>query len=90
MPVDYPFHSPQMDGLQTVSEAIFSRLRLSSPQIPIVTVELGDTLNEPSARHLWGITRNVVNFAGTIRRLEAIWSILLCGSWTFWQHGYGC
>ena len=70
LPVGYPFHSPQIDVVQTVSEAIFSRLRLSSPQIPIVTAGEGELLNEPSAKHLWRVTRNVVDFAKTIRHLE--------------------
>jgi acyl transferase domain-containing protein len=76
LPVDYPFHSPQIDALQTVSEAILSRVRLSSPQIPIITAEQGGLLNKPSVKHLWDVTRNLVDFAKTIRQLEASGSYL--------------
>jgi len=71
LPVDYPFHTPQIDLLRTVSEAILSRVRLSSLQIPIITAEQGGFLNKPSAKHLWDVTRNLVDFAKTIRQLEA-------------------
>jgi len=71
LPVDYPFHSPHIDVLQTVSKTIFSRVCLSSPQIPIITAELGEFLNKPSTKHLWDVTRNLVDFAKTIRQLEA-------------------
>jgi len=43
----------------------------SSSQIPIITAELGEFLNKPSAKHLWDVTRNLVDFAKTIRHLEA-------------------
>src|SRR5260370_3145211 len=71
LPVDYPFHSPQIDVLQTVSETIFRRVCLSPPQIPIITAELGGFLDKPSAKHLGDVTRNLVDFAKTIRQLEA-------------------
>jgi acyl transferase domain-containing protein len=71
LPVDYPFHSPKMDVLRTASEAILSRLPLSSPQIPILTGDPGAFLKKVSANHLWDVTRNLVDFAKTIRQLEA-------------------
>jgi acyl transferase domain-containing protein len=70
LPVDYPFHTPQIDVLKTVSEAILSGVRLSPLKIPVITAEQGTLLNEPSAKHLWDVTRNFVDFAKTIRMLE--------------------
>ena len=70
LPVDYPFHSAQMDSLRSVSEAILSRVPLSAPQIPIITAQQGGLLQEPTARHMWNVTRNLVDFAKTIRQLE--------------------
>jgi acyl transferase domain-containing protein len=71
LPVDYPFHSPLMDCLQSVSEAVFGRVSLSPPLIPIITAQQGGVLKEVTARHLWDVTRNVVDFAKTIRQLES-------------------
>jgi acyl transferase domain-containing protein len=71
LPVDYPFHTPQIDLVRTVSEAILGQLRISPPQIPIITAEQGAVLSEPSAKHLWDVTRNFVDFTKTIRQLEA-------------------
>jgi acyl transferase domain-containing protein len=71
LPVDYPFHSPQMDSLQSVSEAVLNRVPLSAPQIPIITAQQGELLKEPTPRHMWDVTRNLVNFAKTIRQLES-------------------
>jgi acyl transferase domain-containing protein len=71
LPVDYPFHTPQIDVVRTVSEAILGQVRISPPQVPIVTAEQGAFLQEPSAKHLWDVTRNFVDFAKTIRQLEA-------------------
>ncbi len=71
LPVDYPFHTPQIDLVQTVSEAVLGQMRISPPQIPIISAEQGALLNEPSAKHLWDVTRNFVDFAKTIRQLEA-------------------
>src|SRR3984957_16462903 len=62
LPVDYPFHSPQMDGLQNVSETILGRVPLSAPQIPIISAQQGGLLKEPTARHMWDVTRNLVVF----------------------------
>jgi acyl transferase domain-containing protein len=70
LPVDYPFHSPQIDVLRSISEAIFNQVAFSSPAIPIITAEEGGFLNKPSAKHLWDVTRNPVDFAKTIGRLE--------------------
>jgi bacillaene synthase trans-acting acyltransferase len=70
LPVDYPFHSPQMDSLQRVSEAILGQAPLSAPKIPIITAQQGGFLKEPSARHMWDVTRNLVDFAQTIRWRE--------------------
>jgi acyl transferase domain-containing protein len=70
LPLDYPFHTPHVDVLKTVSETILSRVPVSSPQIPIITAKQGAFLNEPSAKHLWDATRNLVDFAKTIRQLE--------------------
>jgi acyl transferase domain-containing protein len=71
LPVDYPFHSPEIDVLQTVSEAIFSRVRYSEPGIPIVTATEEGFLSKSFVKHMWGVTRNLVDFVKTIRRLEA-------------------
>ncbi len=71
LPVDYPFHTPQIDAVRTVSQAILSRVRISPPEIPIITAEQGAFLNEPSVQHMWDVTRNLVDFAKTIRQLEA-------------------
>ena len=71
LPVDYPFHSPQLDVLQSVSEAILSRVRLSAPEIPIITAQQEGFLKELSANHMWEVTRHLVDFVKTIRRLEA-------------------
>jgi acyl transferase domain-containing protein len=70
LPLDYPFHTPHVDVLKTVSEAILSRVPVSSPRIPIITAKQGAFLNEPSAKHLWDATRDLVDFAKTIRQLE--------------------
>jgi acyl transferase domain-containing protein len=71
LPVDYPFHTPQIDAVRTASEAILSRVRISPAKIPIISAERGSFLNEPSAKSLWEVTRNLVDFAKTIRQLEA-------------------
>jgi bacillaene synthase trans-acting acyltransferase len=71
LPVDYPFHSPQLDVLQSVSEAVLSRARLSAPKIPIITTQQEGFLKEPSAKHMWEVTRHLVDLVKTIRRLEA-------------------
>jgi len=70
LPVDYPFHSPQIDVLRTISEAILNRVAISSLEIPIITAEQGGFLNKPSAKHLWDVMRNPVDFVNTICRLE--------------------
>jgi acyl transferase domain-containing protein len=70
LPVNYPFHTPQIDVVRTVSAAILGQVRISPPQVPIITAEQGAFLHEPSAKHLWDVTRNFVDFAKTIRQLE--------------------
>jgi trans-AT polyketide synthase/acyltransferase/oxidoreductase domain-containing protein len=76
LPVDYPFHSPQIDRLKTISEAVLNRVSLSPPKIPIITAEEGGFLHRPSAKHMWDVTRNPVDFAKTVRQLEASGSYL--------------
>jgi len=46
-------------------------LPFSPPKIPIITAEQGAFLDKPSAKHLWDVTRNLVDFVKTIRWLEA-------------------
>jgi len=70
LPVDYPFHSPHIDVLRTISEVIFDQVAFSSPGIPIITAEEGCFLKQPSAKHLWDVTRDPVDFAKTIGWLE--------------------
>jgi len=71
LPVDYPFHSPQIDVLQTASEVILGQLPFSLPKTPIISAEQGGFLDKPSAKHLWDVTRNLVDFRKTIRWIEA-------------------
>jgi bacillaene synthase trans-acting acyltransferase len=71
LPVDYPFHTPEIDTVRTVSETILGQMRIFPPQIPIITAEQGGFLPEASVKHLWDVTRNFVDFAKTIRQLEA-------------------
>jgi acyl transferase domain-containing protein len=71
LPLDYPFHSQQIDVVRTALESIAGRLPINSPKIPIITAANGEFLGTPSANHLWDVIRNPVNFAKTIQQLES-------------------
>jgi bacillaene synthase trans-acting acyltransferase len=70
LPVDYPFHSPLIDGVRTILETIFAQLSIAPPNISIITAEKGETLKNPAPGHLWDVIRNPVNLSETIRQLE--------------------
>jgi acyl transferase domain-containing protein len=70
LPVDYAFHSPQMDLVKTPCSAVLNSIPLAPSQIPVISAEKRDFLGEASATHLWDSTRNPVYFRETIGRLE--------------------
>jgi bacillaene synthase trans-acting acyltransferase len=70
LPLDYPFHSHQIEVVQTALESIASQYPVASPQIPVISAAKCGFLGTPSTNHLWDVIRNPVNFAHTIDHLE--------------------
>jgi acyl transferase domain-containing protein len=71
LPVDYAFHSPDIDVLQSPSRLILEQLTFGQPRIPIISIEQRGFLERVSVQHLQNVTRNPIDFMGTIRWLEA-------------------
>jgi bacillaene synthase trans-acting acyltransferase len=71
LPVDYAFHSSDMDVVQSPGVLILEQLTLTKPRIPIISVNQPGLLENISVEHLQAVTRQSMDFIGTIRWLES-------------------
>lgn len=71
LPVDYAFHSSDMDVVQTPGVLILEQLTLTKPRIPIISVNQQGFLDNISVEYLQAITRDSMDFMETMRWLEA-------------------
>ena len=71
LPVDYAFHSSDMDAIQTPGVAILEQLNLTKPRMPIISVNQPGWLENISAENLQAVTRDSMDFMETMRWLES-------------------
>ncbi|MBV8376077.1 MAG: hypothetical protein JO279_03660 [Verrucomicrobia bacterium] len=89
LPVDYPFHSPQIDVLRSTLQAIFDRVAFASPAIPIITAEGGGFLNQPVGETFVGRSAQSSGFCQNNWPARRFRALSVCGSRPFRQHGDG-
>lgn len=71
LPVDYAFHSPDMDRLQVPHHLVLEQLSLGSPSIPIISTAQRGFLKEVSVQGLQKATRSALDLMETVRWLES-------------------
>jgi bacillaene synthase trans-acting acyltransferase len=71
LPVDYAFHSPDMDRLQFPRRLVLEQLSLGAPTIPIISSAQRGFLKEASVQNLQTATRMSLDLMETVRRLES-------------------
>jgi bacillaene synthase trans-acting acyltransferase len=71
LPVDYAFHSSDMDRLQVPHHLVLEQLSLGSPSIPIISTAQRGFLKEVSVQGLQKATRSALDLMETVRWLES-------------------
>ncbi|WP_338715486.1 ACP S-malonyltransferase [Streptomyces acidiscabies] len=71
IPVAHAFHSHLMDPSRRAFDAVWADAEFRTPRIPLVSSATAGPLPEVSAGHLWRVAREPIEFAATVRELEA-------------------
>ncbi|MFM9443280.1 ACP S-malonyltransferase [Streptomyces acidiscabies] len=71
IPVAHAFHSRLMDPSRRAFDAVWADAEFRTPRIPLVSSATAGPLTEVSAAHLWRVAREPIEFAATVRELEA-------------------
>ncbi|GAQ53476.1 ACP S-malonyltransferase [Streptomyces acidiscabies] len=71
IPVAHAFHSHLMDPSRRAFDAVWADAEFRTPRIPLVSSAIAGPLSEVSAEHLWRVAREPIEFAATVRELEA-------------------
>ncbi|WP_075731388.1 ACP S-malonyltransferase [Streptomyces acidiscabies] len=71
IPVAHAFHSHLMDPSRRAFDAVWADAEFRTPRIPLVSSAIVGPLAEVSAGHLWRVAREPIEFAATVRELEA-------------------
>ena len=62
LPVDYPFHSPLLQPVETAFLDLFDGIPIGSPTIPQYSSVTSGPLSRIDAAHYWNVTRERVDF----------------------------
>ncbi|MGJ5893330.1 ACP S-malonyltransferase [Streptomyces niveiscabiei] len=71
IPVAHAFHSRLMDPSRHAFDAVWADAEFKAPRVPLVSSATAGPLTEVSAAHLWRVAREPIEFAATVRELEA-------------------
>src|SRR5215469_8033208 len=71
LPVDYAFHSPDMDRLQNPRHLVLEQLSFGVPSIPIISTAHRGFLKGVSVQSLQRATRSALDLMETVRWLES-------------------
>lgn len=71
LPVDYPFHSPDMNPLQGPGRLVLDQLTLGAPKIPIISTAERGFLKEVSVQSLQAATSCSLDLMETVRWIES-------------------
>jgi bacillaene synthase trans-acting acyltransferase len=71
LPVDYPFHSPDMSPLQGLGRLVLEQLTLRTPEIPIISTAQRGFLKEVSVQSLQAATGSPLDLMETVRWIES-------------------
>lgn len=70
LPVRFAFHSPLIEPIGEALMAHLARLDYRQPRMALISATLGGDRLEPSPEILWGVLRQPVDFARTVRVIE--------------------
>ncbi|MGW5022867.1 ACP S-malonyltransferase [Streptomyces cacaoi] len=62
IPVEYAYHSGQMDGVRAASREAFGGLEFAPPRIPWISCVGGEEVRHPTAGHFWQVARRPIEF----------------------------
>jgi len=71
LPVDYPFHSPDMNPSQGPGRLVLDQLTLGTPKIPIISTAQRGFLKEVSVQSLQAATSSSLDLMETVRWIES-------------------
>lgn len=71
LPVEYPFHSPQMAVLEPAFRDLSRGLAFAAPSIGLYSAASGGRLEQADTDHYWRVVREPVDFRRAIGRLAA-------------------
>jgi bacillaene synthase trans-acting acyltransferase len=71
LPVDYPFHSPDMHPLQGLGRLVLDQLTLGTPEIPIISTAQRGFLKDVSVQSLQAATGSSLDLMETVRWIES-------------------
>lgn len=63
LPVEYAFHSPEIDGMKESYFQELSKITYQRPSIKIGSSASGDYISNPCAEHFWKVLREPIYFA---------------------------
>jgi bacillaene synthase trans-acting acyltransferase len=71
LPVDYPFHSPDMNALQELGRSVLDQLTFGTPKIPIISTAQRGFLKEVSVQSLQAATDSSLDLMETVGWIES-------------------
>lgn len=70
IPVEYAYHSRQMDRVRGASTDAFGGLEFAPPHIPWVSCVGGEEIRQPTAEHFWRVARRPIDFEAAIEAVR--------------------
>ena len=70
LPVEYAFHSKMFDPLETRLKDKVMDLKVTEPEVPIVSCVYGKIIDEPTSAYFWDVCRKPIRFRDAFQFLE--------------------
>lgn len=71
LPVNYGFHSANMEPIKSEYKKKLSNFIFKNPEIPVISCLSAGSIEKIFSEHFWNVLRQPIHFQKTIQRLEA-------------------